>query len=340
MKKIISTTAVLLALAAPAFAASAKDDSAFGQGQPQAKMYRIGMVATIPLSAWRQLPTSQALLSGLHDLGYDEGRNFAFEYRWIDRNWERLPEVAKEVVAQKVDVIVQNVCGAALNAARQATKTIPIVVAACNDDMIETGIIASRAHPGGNVTGLNKMTPELTAKRLDLLKEIVPKATNVTVLWDPGYSAYVADWRELRARAEVDGVKLRPIEVRTASDLEQTFGRLAQEQPDAILTLSDVLTYVFAKRVAALATDSKLPIVTPFKEITAAGGLMSYGPSVPNLFRQAAGYVDAILKGASAAELPVEQPTNFELVINTKTAKALELDVSPTFLARADEVIE
>jgi ABC-type uncharacterized transport system substrate-binding protein len=314
--------------------------TAFGEAQQQTKMYRIGMVATLPLSVWRQLPTSQAFLSGLHDLGYDEGRNFTLEYRSIDGNWERLPEVAKEVVTQKVDVIVQNVCGAALDAAREATKTIPIVVAACNDDMVESGIIANLAHPGGNVTGLNKMTADLTAKRLDFLKEIVPKAINVTVLWDPGYSAYVADWRELRARAEVDGVKLRPIEVRTASDLEQTFASLAQDRPDAILTLSDTLTYVFAKRVGALASDRKLPIVTPFKEITAAGGLMSYGPSVPNLFRRAANYVDAILRGANAAELPVEQPTNFELVVNTKTAKAIGLEVSPTFIARADEVIE
>jgi putative ABC transport system substrate-binding protein len=251
-----------------------------------------------------------------------------------------MPEIAAEVVALNVDVIFENVCGASVNAALQATKSIPIVVAACNDDMVETGLVASLAHPGGNVTGLNKMTPDLTAKRLDVLKEMVPEAANVAVLWDPGYSEYVADWRELRARASTRGVTLQPVEVRTSADLDRAFATFKREHPDAILTLSDTLTYVLAKRVASLAAESKIPIITPFREITEAGGLMSYGPSIPAMFRRAAVYVDKIFKGASPADLPVEQPTKFELVINLKSAKALGLNVPAPLLVGADDVIE
>jgi putative tryptophan/tyrosine transport system substrate-binding protein len=309
-------------------------------GQQARKVQHIGMISVLPLSTWRELPTSKAFLAGLHDLGYDEGRNFTLDYRSSEGDFNRLPEVAAEVVGLKVDVIVQNVCGSSLNAARQATKTIPIVVASCNDDMVETGIIASLAHPGGNVTGLNKMTPELTAKRLDLLKEMVPMAANVPVLWDPGYSEYVADWRELRARAQVKGVTLQAVEIRTPADLDRAFAAFDRNRPDAVLTLSDTVMYVFSSRVAALATEGRLPIITPFRETTNAGGLMSYGPNIPGMFRRAAVYVDKILKGASPADLPVEQPTKFEFVINLKTAKTLGLDVPATLLARADEVIE
>jgi putative tryptophan/tyrosine transport system substrate-binding protein len=177
------------------------------------KIHRIGMISpSAPLSTWRESPFLRAFLAGLRDLGYEEGRNIAIEFRSAEENWERLPDIAAELVGLKVDVLVSNVCGATLNAAMRATNTIPIVVGACNDDMVETGIIASLAHPGGNVTGLSKMTPELTAKRLELLKEMVPKASRVAVLWDPGYSAYLADWRELRERARTEGVTLQSFE--------------------------------------------------------------------------------------------------------------------------------
>ena len=308
--------------------------------QQTGKIWHIGMNSFIPLSTWRTLPTSQAFLAGLHDLGYDEGRNIALDVRSVEQDWKRMPSVTAEIVALNVDVIFVNVCGVSLNSAMQATKTIPIVVAACNDDMIETGIIASLAHPGGNVTGLNKMTPDLSAKRLDVLLEMVPKARNVAVLWDPGYSEYVADWRELRSRAVTRGVTLHPVEIRSAGDLDQAFAMLNGERPDAVLTLSDTLTYILAKRVAALATEDKLPIITPFREITEAGGLMSYGPNVPAMFRRAAVYVDKIFKGAKPADLPVEQPTNFEMLINLKTAKEFGISVPPALLLRADEVIE
>jgi putative tryptophan/tyrosine transport system substrate-binding protein len=310
-------------------------------GQQGGKIWRIGMISTLPPATWRALPGTPALLSGLHDLGYDEGRNFTIEYRWTEGDLNRLPAIAAEVVALNVDVIFRDVCGAVTDAVMQATKTIPIVVAACNYDMIEAGgMVASLAHPGGNLTGLNKMTPELAAKRLDLLKEICPKATDVAVLWDPTYSQFAADWRALRATAQARGVVLHSVEASNSADLDAAFGSFLQDRPDAILSLSDTLTYVLAKHVASLATDDKLPIVTPYREITEAGGLMSYGPNIPAMFRRSATYIDKILRGAKPADLPVEQPSTFELVVNVKAAKLLGIEISPQLLARADEVIE
>jgi ABC-type uncharacterized transport system substrate-binding protein len=253
---------------------------------------------------------------------------------------KRLPEVAAEVVALNVDLIFRDVCGGATNAAMRATKTIPIVVVACNDDMIETGLVASLAHPGRNLTGLNKMTPQLTAKRLDLLKAMLPGVTNLAVLWDPSYSMFVADWRELRATAQALGITLHSVEARNLADLDAAFATFLKERPNAILSLSDALTYVLAKHVGSLAADKRLPIVTPYREITEAGGLMSYGPNIPAMFRRAAVYVTKILKGASPADLPIEQPSTFELVINLKVAKSLGIEVSPQLIAQADETIE
>jgi len=305
------------------------------------KIHRIGMISpSAPLSTWRETPFLRAFLAGLRDLGYEEGRNIAIEFRSAEENWERLPDIAAELVGLKVDVLVSNVCGATLNAAMRATNTIPIVVGACNDDMVETGLIASLAHPGGNVTGLSKMTPELTAKRLELLKEMVPKASRVAVLWDPGYSAYLADWRELRERARTEGVTLQSFQAREVADLDGAFAAIADARADAVITFSDTLTYNFPKQVAELAARSRLPLISPFHEVASAGGLMSYGPSISDLFRRAAGYVDKILRGAKPADLPVEQPTKFELVINLKTAKALGLNIPIALQQRADELIE
>jgi putative ABC transport system substrate-binding protein len=217
-------------------------------------------------------------------------------------NWERLPDIAAELVGLKVDVLMASVCGPTLNAAMRATNTIPIVVAACNDDMVETGIIANLAHPGGNVTGLSKMTPELTAKRLELLKEMMPEASRVAVLWDPGYSAYLADWRELRERARTRRVTLQSFEARNVADLGKAFAAIVHERADAVITLSDTVTYIFSNQVADLAARSRLPLMSPFEEVTRAGGLMSYGPSIPDMYRRAAGYVDKILRGAKPAD--------------------------------------
>jgi putative ABC transport system substrate-binding protein len=289
---------------------------------------------------WRDLDSSKAFLSGLDDLGYIEGKDFAIEFGWAEGELNRLPAIAADLVARKVDVLYPNVCGATLNAAMQATRTIPIVVAACNDDMVELGTIKSLAHPGGNVTGLNKMTPELSAKRLDLLKELVPEAVKVGVMWDPRYSSYTADWRLLRARTYSKPVTLQPVEVRSPSDIDRAFAMMAQDRTDALLSLSDTLTYGLSQHIGELAAAGKLPTVTPFREITQAGGLMSYGPNIPDMFRRSAWYVAEVLKGVDAGEIPVEQPSKFEVMINIKAAKSLGIAVPLPLLTRADEVIE
>jgi putative ABC transport system substrate-binding protein len=302
---------------------------------------RIGLIgASTPLATWQEAPTSRGFLKGLHELGYEEGRNIIIEFRSAQGHWDRLPEIANELVGLKVDVLVSSVCGAPLNAATQATRTIPIVVAACNDDMVETGIVASLARPGGNVTGLTKLTPELATKRLDLVTEMVSGLSRVAVLWDPGYSDFAADWRELQATARAKSVTLLPVEVHDPADLDLAFATMVRQRAEAIITFSDTMTYNNASQVAELGLRDRLPIMSPFREIADAGGLMSYGPSVPDLFRRAASYVDKILKGSKPADLPVEQPTKFEFVINLKTAKALGLEVPDKLSALADEVFE
>jgi putative ABC transport system substrate-binding protein len=309
--------------------------------QQDGRIQRIGIITGSSSPAtWRQAGIFQNFLKGLRELGYEEGRNIAIEFRSAEGHPERFSKIAADLVGLKVDVLISTVCGEMLNAARKATSTIPIVVAVCNEDMVESGIVASLARPGGNVTGLTKLTPELAAKRLELLKEIAPKASRVAVLWDPGYSAFSADWRELRATAQAKGVTLQPVEVHGLDDLERAFAAMVRERADAVITFSDTMTYVFPERVTQLALTSRLPLMSPYREIAAAGGLMAYGPNLPDMFRRAAGYVGKILTGAKPTELPIQQPTTFELVVNLKTANALGLAVPHTLLARADEVIE
>jgi putative tryptophan/tyrosine transport system substrate-binding protein len=216
--------------------------SSASYAQQSEKVPRIGFIGSLSTPSVMR-STMQPLLNGLHDLGFDEGRNVTFEFRSAEGHTERMPAVAAELIALHVDVIVSGVCGVPLDAARNATKTIPIVVAACNDDMIEAGIIASLAHPGGNVTGLTKMTPELAAKRLDLLKEIAPTVSRVAVLWDPAYSAYVADWQGIRAAAGVQKVTLHPVEAYVPTDLDKAFAQMIQERAEAVFTFSDLMTY-------------------------------------------------------------------------------------------------
>jgi putative ABC transport system substrate-binding protein len=290
------------------------------------KVPRIGFIGSYSTASVLRT-TNQPLLAVLHDLGYDEGRNVIFEFRSADGHIERLPAVAAELVALQVDVIVSGVCGAPLDAARNATKTIPIVVEACNDDMIETGLIGSLAHPGGNITGLTKMTPELGAKRLDLLKEMAPTVSRVAVLWDPAYSAYVADWQGIRAAAGAQKVTLQSVEAFVAADLDRAFTQMSKEGAEAVFTFSDLMTYFNTSRVSELAIKGKLPLMAPFREMTDAGGLMSYGPNFPDMVRRAGVYVVKILKGANPADLPVEQATKFEMVINAKTAARLGISI-------------
>jgi putative ABC transport system substrate-binding protein len=236
--------------------------------------------------------------------------------------------------------MVVPVCGAVLDAAKGATHTIPIVVQSCSDDMVATGVVASLARPGGNITGLSKITPQLAAKQLGLLKEMLPNLSRVAVLWDPGYSDFAADLRELRAAAAQVRVTLQPVAAHGRDELTAAFATMIKEHTEAVITFSDATTYNYPGHLTELARKSRLPMISPFREVTEAGGLLSYGPNILDLWRRSATYVDKILRGATAADLPVQQPTKFELVINMKTAKALGLTVPQAVLLRADEVIQ
>jgi putative ABC transport system substrate-binding protein len=233
---------------------SARAQNAPSDGPQRRKIPLVGIFSpSIAIVRMARSPPMKSFLEGLHDLGYEEGTNIAIEFRSAEGNWGRLPNIAVELVNLNVDVLIPKVCGAPLKAAMQATSTIPIVVGACNDDLVEAGIISSLAHPGGNVTGLSKLTPELTAKRLELLKELLPNASRVAVLWDSGYSAFLSDWQELQARARALKVTLESVEVRNLADLDRAFTAIAREQIDAVITFSNTMTYNSPTRVAGLA---------------------------------------------------------------------------------------
>jgi putative ABC transport system substrate-binding protein len=309
--------------------------------QQPAKIYRIGLLAvSVPPATWRGAPQMRSLIESLQQLGYAEGRNLAIEYRSAESKMERLPELATELVALNVDVLWVRTCGAPLTAAMRATTTIPIVVAACSDDMVAAGIVQSLAHPGGNVTGIQKLTPELAAKRLELLKEVVPNASRVAILWDPAYSDFAADWARLRASARSLGVTLLPVEAKNPAEYENSFSTVVAMHADALITFSDGVSYVHRQRLADLAFRHRFAMMTPFEETTSDGGLISYGPSIVGLIRHSAVFIDRIVKGTKPGDIAIEQPTKFDLVINLKTAKALGLTIPQSLLLRADEVIQ
>lgn len=292
-------------------------------------------------------PHFEVLKRAIRLLGWVEGENVVLESRYANGQFERLSTLAADLVRVKVDVIVVDACGAPLNAATQVTTTIPIVVAACNDDLVATGLISSLSRPGGNLTGLSELTPELGAKRLELLKEANPKVKRVAVLWNPSYSErfsanfrfWSSDWKEMRTAAQVLNMTLQSVEIHGFDNLDVAFSAMARERADALTTFSDRLIVLHREQVADLAAKNHLPAVYASREIVDAGGLMSYGSSAADMFQRAAAYVDKILKGAKPADLPVEQPTNFRLVINLKAARALGLAIPQSLLMRADEVI-
>jgi putative ABC transport system substrate-binding protein len=285
-------------------------------------------------------PLNEALYGTLREHGWIEGRNLVVEWRAADGKPERLPDLARQLVSLNVDVIIAPACGAPLDAVRRATATIPIVVATCNDDLVEAGIVRSLAHPGGNITGLSKVTPELSAKRLSLLREILPSASRVGVVWDPDYSDFKADWRMLRAAAEQLKIVLHPVEVRSATEFDAAFTALRRDGADGFLMFSDLVGWFHAKEVAEAAARSRLPGVYAVRQAAEAGGLMSYGPDLNDMFRRAGVYVHRILSGSKAADLPIEQPGRFEFVVNLKTAKALGLTIPPPVLMRATQIIQ
>jgi putative ABC transport system substrate-binding protein len=306
--------------------------------QQTGKVPRIGWLGT---SAAVSPHLREAFLQGLRDLGYVEGRTVVIEWRYAEEKFERLPALAAELVTLKVDVIVTGSTPTAV-AAKQATRTLPIVFAAVADP-VTSGLVTSLAQPSGNVTGLSPLGSELVGKRLEHLKQVVPGVARVAVLWQPSAKPERAEKDQLKEAdiaARALGVRVQFVEARGPADFDRAFSDITRARADALTVLGSNMFTNERKRLVDLAAKNRLPAVYPFREFVDAGGLMSYGASIADLFRRAATYVDKILKGAKPGDLPVEQPTKFELVINLKTAKALGLTIPPSLLGRADEVIQ
>ena len=305
------------------------------RAQQPGKLPTIGFLGASTPSAESQWIA--AFVQRLRELGWIEGRTVAIEYRWAEGRSERFAEIAAEFVRLKVDVIVTSGTPAVL-AAKQATSVIPIVFATAGDP-VGTGLVASLARPGGNVTGLSIQSTDLAGKRLELLREVVPGLRRLAIMANVGNPVAVLEMGEVQAAARTLGLEVATFEIRRAEDIAPAFEAL-KGRADALYVCTDPLVNTNRIRINTLALGARLPTMHGFREYVEAGGLMSYGPNFPDLFRRAADYVDKILRGAKPGDIPVEQPTKFDLVINLTTAKALGLTVPPTLLARADEVIE
>ena len=306
------------------------------QAQQPTNIPRIGYLEAVSpsISAVR----SEAFRQGLRELGYVEGKNIVTEYRYADGKRDRLPALAAELVRLKVDVIV-TAGASATRAAKKATSTIPIVMAQ-DSDPVGKGVVASLARPGGNITGLSTLAPEISGKQLELLKEILPKLSRVAVLGTSTRPGNAQTLREVELAAGAFKVEVRYLDVLDPKKIETAFGAARKERADAVLVLAGRILTSHRTQIVELAVKSRLLAIYPFPVYVEAGGLMSYGVRRSDLFRRAATYVDKILKGANPAELPVEQPTKFELVINLKTAKALGITIPPTLLLQATKVIK
>jgi putative tryptophan/tyrosine transport system substrate-binding protein len=274
----------------------------------------------------------------LRESGWVEGKNIIFEGRYAENHLERLPVLAAELVRLNVDVIVGVGTQAPL-AAKRATSTIPIVMTAAGEP-VGSGVVASLARPDGNVTGMSLMAPDLAAKRLELLKELLPRLARVTVLWNASNSYPALIFKETQAAGQTLGIEVQSLDVRSPDDLYRAFEAARRQHPDALISVEDVFTSSFRKTIADFAVAEHLPLLCGIREDVEVGGLLSYGASLTELVRRAAGYVDKILRGAKPADLPVQQPTKFELVVNLRTAKELDLEVPSTLISLADEVIE
>jgi putative ABC transport system substrate-binding protein len=318
---------ILLGSAAAAWPLAAR-------AQEPGKVWRIGMLESI--SAAMNAANYDALRQGLRELGYVEGQNLVIEYRSADGRTERFPGLAAELIRVNVDLIVTRGTPA-VQAAKNATATIPVVMAANGEPL---RVVASLARPGGNVTGLSAFTTELETKRLEMIREIVPAARRFAVLYNMANPVYLPRWKELEKTAQSLGIEVQLLDVRKPENLESAFAVATRQRADAILVAIDGLILANLKFIVELVAKHRLPSICSSREFVDSGGLISYGVSYPDLYRRAATYVDKILKGAKPADLPVEQPTKFELIINLKTAKALGITVPPTILTRADEVIE
>jgi putative ABC transport system substrate-binding protein len=303
--------------------------------QPAGKTWRVGVLVASPVPV--ENAVHRAFRQRLRELGYVEGQNVAIDWRRADGRLERLPELAAELVRLKADVIVADVTPA-IRAAMQATSTVPIVMGFVADP-VGTGLVPSLARPGGNVTGVSVMLTDVSAKRLQLLKDALPRISRVAVLWNPSIPWHAPMLKEVQA-ARALGLHVLPLAVDAPGDLDGTFAVMAREQVDAVFVGDSPIFTAGRVRLLELAAQHRLPTSFGNPESVAAGGLMAYGPSFPEMFGRAAVYVDKILKGARPADLPVEQPTKVDLIINLKTARALGLTISPSVLARADQVIQ
>jgi putative ABC transport system substrate-binding protein len=307
--------------------------------QQSNKVPRIGYLS--PLDPATDFRRSEAIRLALRELGYIEGQNIAIEYRYADGKRDRVPELAAELVRLKVDIIVAAGGALVIPVAKNATKTIPIVMVGVGLDPVEAGYVESLARPGGNITGLTILATDLGGKRLELLKEAVPKVARVAVLYDPVTPGGVRELKEvLPVAARALGLTLQPWEVRSADDIDRVFASMGKQRLDGVYVTLGPLMLANQKRTVGLALKSRLPSTYYYREAVEAGGLMSYGADLADSYRRVAYYVDRILKGAKPADLPVEQPTKFELVINLKTAKQIGLTIPPEVLARATKLIK
>jgi putative tryptophan/tyrosine transport system substrate-binding protein len=309
------------------------------EAQQAKKVPRIGYLS--PFDPVAESTRSEATRQALRELGYIEGQNIAIEYRYSEGKVNRFPELAAELVRLKVDIILVSGGDRLILAAKNATKTIPIVMTGGGLDPVEAGLVESLARPGGNVTGITNLTGELGGKRLELLKEAVSKVARVAVLYDPTGPSNVREVKEvLPVAARALRLTIQPWEVRAADGFEKVFAALNKERSDGLYVQGGPLMNAYQKRIVGLALKSRLPSVYSRREAVDAGGLMSYGADLADSYRRVAYYVDRILKGAKPADLPVEQPTKFELVINLITAKQIGLTIAPNVMARADRVIK
>jgi putative ABC transport system substrate-binding protein len=304
------------------------------RAQPGDKVPRIGLVS--PFSRTDSTLWHRAFRQGLRDLGWIDEKTISIEYRYADGISDRLPELIADLIRRKVDLIVTSVTNDAL-AAKHATKEIPVVMVAAGDP-VATGIVESLARPGGNITGFSQMNPELVGKRLELLKEIMPNPSPMAVLWNPEDPISVISWDEVQLSARKLGIEVRSLPVRSSGELSNALDEAARARTLAIMPNPVFVTNL--KRIADFCSENRLPSVFHLREFAEVGGLLSYGVDRTDLFRRAASTVDKILKGAKPAELPIQQPTKFELVINLKTARGLGLSVPDKVLAFADDVIE
>jgi len=304
------------------------------RAQQLGKIYRIGLLETIP--AAQNAANLDALRKGLRDLGYVEGRNLIIEYRSAEGRAERFPDLASELVRLKVDLIVTRGTPAAI-AAKNATRTIPLLMATMGDPR---AIVTSFAHPGGNITGVTTFSTELTAKRIELLKEMVPNLSRVALLHNMGNPAAPPEWEETKRAARALGLHAELLDVRSQGDLSRAFELAVRQHVDALVIGADGLIQMHQRTILDLVDRNTLPAAWPARELVEAGGLVAYAVNYPDLYFRFASFVDKIFKGAKPGELPVEQPTKFELLINLKTAKALGITVPKSLLLRADEVIQ